>query len=466
MLISWLFVLIWLAWVSSYSQSVMGPIRTVVWKAELADDFDDEEMTPELRLQGARDWAESVQARFAERYSGLLARETNAAPLHIRDDHLRKMRDAVEGAGGDMMGEFDAMLTRPASAKVGEYDEPRTRELIQQIVDQVSETMALVGLEPGGRKLLVSSVPSGLVNAFCCANTWDDEYHHVFVDSDLLIFCASLAKIVATCFTRGVVKDGAIVFEDRRIVSNAKAPDIARRIEDMFAAMVFLGTVRASEPWISEAGALTLYISLNVAMERFVIAHELSHLMLGHLETASESVGVRDDAFGDTEATIFSHEAEFEADAAGAILATETAVRLGYSNALTSVAPYIFLKGIEVVDACQSLHECATGGIDSTHPSSKDWLHSIRAVMERHMSRKDPDGNLPIVLQRIDQLFYWIRQQAVAGIVKRSAFGMTPHERANLRLFERDNPPSILGLRVDPGRIKAVGDEMSDRISR
>lgn len=82
------------------------------------------------------------------------------------------------------------------------------------------------------------------------------------------------------------------------------------------------------------------------------------------------------------------------------------------------------------------------------------------------MSRKDLDGNLPIVLQRIDQLFYWIRQQAVAGIVKRSAIGMTPRERANLRLFERDNPPSILGLRVDPGRIKAVGDEMSDRISR
>jgi predicted Zn-dependent protease len=137
-----------------------------------------------------------------------------------------------------------------------------------------------------------------------------------------------------------------------------------------------------------------------------VIAHELSHLMLGHLETASETVGVIDEAFADTEATIFSHEAEFEADAAGAVLATETAVRLGYSNALTSVAPYIFLKGIQVLDACQALHDRPTGGIDSTHPSSEDRLNSMRAVMARHMVGKDPDENLPTVLKRIDQVFY------------------------------------------------------------
>jgi hypothetical protein len=220
----------------------------------------EEELTPELRLQGARDWAESVQVRFAERYAGLLARGTNAAPMHIRADHLGEMRRAVETAGGDMMDAFDEMLARPASPKLSECDEPRTRELIQQIVDQVSETMALAKLQPGDRKLLVSSVPSGLVNAFCCANTWDDEYHHVFVDSDLLIFCASLAKIVATCFTRDVVKEGAIGFDDRRIVANSKRPDVARRIEDMFAAMVFLGTVPASEPWIPDAGSDAIHL--------------------------------------------------------------------------------------------------------------------------------------------------------------------------------------------------------------
>jgi hypothetical protein len=69
------------------------------------------------------------------------------------------------------------------------------------------------------------------------------------------------ARQIVAPGSRGVVGDSAIVFEDRRIVSNVKAPDIARRIEDMFAAMVFLGTVRASEPCIPEAGALTLYIS-------------------------------------------------------------------------------------------------------------------------------------------------------------------------------------------------------------
>jgi hypothetical protein len=136
------------------------------------------------------------------------------------------------------------MLTRP-SAKVGEYNEPRTRELIQQIVDQVSETMALADLEPGGRKLLVSSVPSGLVNAFAVGTPGTTSIISVR-RSDLLI-CASLARSWHLVH-RGVVKDSAIVFEDRRIVSNVKAPDIARRIEDMFAAMVFLGTVRASEP--------------------------------------------------------------------------------------------------------------------------------------------------------------------------------------------------------------------------
>ena len=329
----------------------------------------EEELTPEVRLQGARDWAASIQTRFAERFAGTLARRMSASPANIQADHLARMREAVHRSSADMTNFFDEMLAKPTSPKITEFDEPRTRELIQNMVDEVSETMALAKLTPGKRKLLVSSVPSGLVNAFCCANTWDDEYHHVFVDSDLLIFCSSLAKIVGTCFTRGVLDGQAISFEDRRIVRNARSPDICHRIEDMFAAMVFLGTVRGSEPWIPDAEALTLYISINVAMERFVIAHELSHLMLGHLENAAESVAVQDEAFIDTEATIYSHQAEFEADAAGAIIATETAVRLGYSNALTSVAPYIFLKGIEVLEECQSLHESASGGIDSTHPS-------------------------------------------------------------------------------------------------
>ncbi|MCX7283766.1 MAG: hypothetical protein NTX28_06940 [Novosphingobium sp.] len=50
--------------------------------------------------------------------------------------------------------------------------------------------------------------------------------------------------------------------------------------------------------------------------------------------------------------------------------------------------------------------------------------------------------------------------------MKRSAIGMTLRECENLRLFESDNPPSILGLLVDSDTTEAVGAGMADRISR
>jgi hypothetical protein len=411
-----------------------------------------DDLTPELRLQGARDWAHSVQARYAEKIAGRIAQIGPLGASAISTAHLNTMREAVADAGVDH-AMFDEALARIGGEKLSEFDEPIARLQIEGVVEQILATMGAVNLSAGGRELIISSIPSGMVNAFCGAASWDDHYHHIFVDSDLLIFCSSLAKIVANCCTRRLIKDGQLQLCSSRIPMNAKSQDVRIRIMELFGSIVFEGSVRASKPWIPDPKALPLQVILAEAMERFVIAHEISHLMLGHLENASEVTKSEDPSFPDVEAMIFSREAEHQADIAGAVIATETAVRNGSTHALTSIAPYIFLAGVEVLDNCLSTVERPVGGIDSTHPPARARREVLRAAMAAHIGQKDPNGDLPLILKRIDQLFYWIGHAAGEGIRMRQSKGHVPAKRVSLKVFQEGSPPQILGYRADPVRL-------------
>ena len=418
---------------------------------------EDVELTPELRLQGARDWAHSVQARYAEKFAGTIARSTTPSPSAISGEHLANIHQALAEVGADP-AIFDETLAQIGGAKLSEFDEPVARLQIEKIVAQIMTTMGSVNLSAGGRDLLISSIPSGMVNAFCGASSWDTEYHHIFVDSDLMVFCSSLAKIVAICCTRGVMKNGQLQLDSARVPANAKAEDVRSRIMELYGAIVFEGTVRASKPWVPDSTAIPLQILLAESMERFVVAHEISHLMLGHLETAAETIKSEDPNFPDLEATVFSRETEHQADIAGAVIATETAVRTGSTHGITSIAPYIFLAGIEVLDSCLDSVGRPVGGIDSTHPPARERRAVLRAAMVEHIGRKDPDGSLPVILKRIDQLFHWIGVAARAAVQIRRKQGHVPTKRVSLKVFQDGEPPRILGYRPDPTRLSGFAE--------
>lgn len=392
-------------------------------------------------LQGAIDWAHSIQLRQAEKLMGWLAR--SSGDTEMDPAYRAKLLQVIEEAGfGEVASRF------PIGAKlrkVTELDEPEVRIASQNSVDSLVKTMEAAGMATGGRRLLIWSLASGQVNALCAANSWDEKHYHIFVDADLMVFCNSIAKLYAECLTHRNMKGGEIDLHGPGIIRNARSETIQLRAADLFGSAVLKGSTRASEPWPPSPEALPLVIILGNMLMMFPVAHELGHLHLGHLE-AEETHAVAVAGFENLAAQVYSNEAEFQADTVGAIISSQTAIRLEISSILTVLAPYIFLKSVETLDACHAVFEGNPGDMSFTHPSPTERARRMREVIAMHMQFHNSGALLPIALRRVDQVSHWLMFSAITNLKRLKAKGTKPRERIRLRMSELDAKPTILGL--------------------
>lgn len=411
-------------------------------------------------LQGAIDWAHSIQARYAEQLAGVIARNaTGDGP----DPSLRAEIMTLAEQAGLEPEVTHSDLARTDRVKLSEFDEPDTRWQSQSSIDRLSKVMAEAGMGTRGRQLLAWSFPSGEVNALCAANSWDDRYYHIFIDSDLVTFCNSIAKLFAECFTTGTFKDGEIDPSSPKIVANARSERVALRAADLFGATVLHGTARASKPWLPTAEALGLCMLIGRALKDFVVAHELGHLTLHHLEAEDTRV-VSIAEFEDFDAIVYSHEAEFQADAVGAILTTQAAIAGSYSNLYTCIAPYIFLRSIETLDFCYEIFDRRSAGLSFTHPSATRRAEHVREVIGRHLAYHDSGKLLTAGLRRVDQISHWLRFAATQYLHMRKAVGAAPRPQSRLRAVERGDPPELYQLRSERN-VKAPRAHIRDTVS-
>lgn len=298
--------------------------------------------------QGTLDWAHSMQARHAEHLMGKLGRQSGGEPMDpaYRD---RIMMAAVEG-GTDPMAAA-AMFARPAVEKLTEFDEPEVRYSSATSADILTKTMVDATMDVGDRALLVWSLATGQVNALCAANSWEPTYYHMFVDRDRLVFCNSVGELVAECLARG----GAIKGDKLDLMAveaNARSSEIQMRAADLFCSSVLKGTPRASEPWLPSAEAYTYAQQLALDLNLFPLALELGHLHLRHVE-APNTRQVAVDRLCDF--LLYAHDDEFQADIIGAIVTIETMARLEIPGMFNCLAPYIFLKTVETLEACSGV---------------------------------------------------------------------------------------------------------------
>lgn len=403
-----------------------------------------------IEHQGAIDWAHSVQARQAERLMGSLARDWNgkrADPAHTD----RLIRAACEGGMPDEL--VEQMFNQPRGEKLSEFDEPDVRRSNSVLVDTLTRTMTEAGMATGGRRLMVSSLASGQVNALCAANSWDEKHYHIFVDADLMVFCHSVAKLVAECLVRGNPASGEASLDPELVSRNARSAELQHRAADLFGATVLYGTPRASEPWAPSAAAMPLVGLLSPALTSFPLAHELGHLHLGHLD-AEQTQTAEVEGFEDLVASIYAHEDEFQADAVGSVVTFQTTLRLEVPNIYTALAPYIFLKAVEILDACFEIFEGQKGVMSFTHPSATDRSRAIRRVIALHLAYHQSGAMLPAALNAVDRIMHWLLFAAVTSLQQLKDQGRTPRERVRLRAAEEGAGVRILGL-VPPAALAA-----------
>jgi hypothetical protein len=384
-------------------------------------------------LQAARDWASSVQLRLAEKLSGQIAQKAGSDNI-LTGPHRNKVKSALVGAG--MPDEVaEEVLNALASDKVGELDDPRTRDAVEKTLHHVFQTMHLMELPDLSSKVLVSSLSSGAVNALVAKGTWDPVVH-IFVDADLLVFVSSVAKIASQCLVGADGKSLVSKAETNRALASR---DVQATAADLFRASALLGYVRASKPFVISPHLLNSWHMLNQTMVAFVLGHELAHVLLGHIDDEKAVATVSVPEVENADVLIFSQAAELHADRDGALLAASSA-RAHQGHSLLDIAsPYIFMRALHLLETCKSVFGREDGGLDSTHPPAR-----LRAAFMREvLIGKLPCGpDLVTVLDRIDEFVGGIANPVMAEMNILRAAGFTPVPRVMLRVFEK---PAILG---------------------
>ena len=396
----------------------------------------------DLEHQGAIDWAHSIQARQAESLMGKIAREwtgMDADPAHTD----RLIRAALEGGLPQHL--VDKMFNRGDLEKISEFDEPDVRRSTSALVDILTKTMTDAEMKTGGRKLMVSSLASGQVNALCATNSWDEKHYHIFVDADLTVFCHSIAKLFAECLVRNNPFPGEASLDPVLVADNIRDPELQKRAADLFCSAVMRGTPRASEPWPPGPAAMMLVGLLSPALNMFPIAHELGHLHLGHLEAEqTRQIGV--EGLEDLVASVYSHEDEFQADVVGSIVSMQTTIRLRIPHIYTALAPYIFLKSVETLDACFEVFGGQAGAMSFTHPSATERARKIRDAIAMQLRYHNTGKSFPAAVRVVDIISDGMRVAAVMNLRRLRSQGRVPRERIRLRVAENGTDVRILGL--------------------
>lgn len=122
-----------------------------------------------------------------------------------------------------------------------------------------------------------------------------------------------------------------------------------------------------------------------LAVETFVLAHEIAHVVAGHLESATTKAAV---PVAGTELSLDvlhqSWEQEFEADALGLLLYQAACGSIpalqGIREPARSVTPLLFFSLVALVET--NLHR--EDGL-STHPPARDRLSNLLSVIEARM---------------------------------------------------------------------------------
>lgn len=388
-------------------------------------------LTPE-DLSAAREWSHSLQLRLAEKLAAEIAKDSESSD-QLEGKHRERV-EAVALAAGMTPDKVASMLAHSSSAKVGELDEPKVRDQVQKHADDLFDVMRIMGMEDLSGRIMFGSLPSSQINALCCRSSWDPMYH-VLVDSDVLIVCSSISKIVTACL---IADDGELA-SDEEITINALTGDAAYRVADLYQAAVFLSTVKASKPFLPPARALKAHGFLMCAMARFVVAHEISHILCKHDQSEGASISVPMPDISEADAVLFSHEAEFEADLTGVLISTAVDKAQG-NDVLNYAAPYVFMRSLHILQVAQEEAGITETSLSSTHPKAERRARFIR----KFLVEKIPNGaEVAPVLEKIDLLFSLIDKMVMREVSERLAVGIKPRKTTMYRAFPER--PAILG---------------------
>jgi hypothetical protein len=294
-----------------------------------------------------------------------------------------------------------------AATRVTPTQDPLDQQLLERIVEEARQRVALIGNASFPERTLVGSLPIGQMNAFTLHIPETDEYLILF-QRGLFGLLNLLARAITSIWPEGPPGPGAPLLASRDVLAEnlRKHPDPAGYLVAVLEHALIRGNP-SGFPVLPESTARSgMKETLLLNAEVFILGHEYGHIQRNHFEPQREvSVTHGNRAFS---ATSRSHQQEYAADLTG----FEYANRFGTLN---PVQQYLAYCGTCLFLSCQDLVEDALtllGGMNDahrardTHPAGARRREAICNVLRFQIGNENAE-----LLERGYAEMHWILEE-------------------------------------------------------
>lgn len=245
---------------------------------------------------------------------------------------------------------------RKAISMNSPYDEP-LRKVIQTLADNIldfsrsrvvdPEMLAL--LQPG--RVVVTTIPQATVQAL---TVWMAPVHSVAVNVGLMVFMYRVARALAPhIITRGQ--------DDPPAPPETEAVSIIATLIDWMSSPARAPLL---EDWPTGQREIRTAENIATACERFVVAHEICHIIRQHLIADSGKVDASKTSVEELDAR--PHSQEIEADIGGALMSIESMMDQQLDPRAGAVGVAMFLQCLRLAEAVGAIV------VDDRHPAADE----------------------------------------------------------------------------------------------
>lgn len=387
------------------------------------------------------EWAYTVQHRYAEKIGVAIARGNTENITPIASKHNIRIQKQLKRLGVNSEDTFSSK-SKHGLARLTPYDDPEFRKLLESSMEKIAEV-----IETKNELLssfVISTLPSGSISALIAANTWDNK-KYIFVDVDISNFSLLLSKIVALCFPKiNCESDIKFDFYSDKCIKISRNESIFKdSIVDLFKSASVLGCASGAKPWVMPDKGVYLAGILAESMNIFIIAHEVAHGILGHLEAPDQTLS--SEILDDGVAMIMSHADELDADREGLSYSMAALAKTELSPIYAVYAAYIFFQGLNLLEACTALFDQKVSDLLSTHPHPKNRAENILKQGNEMLTSEEEKTLLKEGAERIEQVFFWGSKHVMAELNKFKSEGGMPRQKEFIKVVDLDKP-AILGI--------------------
>lgn len=241
----------------------------------------------------------------------------------------------------------------------------------------------------------LGTIHFGSINAY--TYPCDNKDYLIVFEMELSTFCFLLCKVIVQALPAyDPTFTNFQMYSDKINEEINKNPEIAKRFEELIIAFITSGRATLAPQYVLHPKFYDLLSHLCQAMETFVVAHEYSHILLGHVDNLRYS----NSKPNNLKDIMFSWEDESNADGLGVPLMIEGLRTVGYqSENVSYCGAESYFSGYEILERAKCLIQtgndewywkecCKEDGSLGLHPPSHTRRESLRNQMREIYGEK------------------------------------------------------------------------------